>query len=156
SRKEDRERCLAAGMDDFLTKPIRPAELWAAVDRVMKAQPRRKSPNFDLFDAAVLLSGCGGDRELLQKMCQSLQARVPEHLAALRHALLDGDAPRLREAAHKCCGMLWEFSAPAGDLAGRLEDLAAGAQLDKAAPVLEQLEMMVQDLVGQLDGITVE
>src|SRR5438270_13159028 len=36
SRKEDRERCLAAGMDDFQTKPIRPADLLAAIDRVLK------------------------------------------------------------------------------------------------------------------------
>ena len=89
-------------------------------------------------------------------MCQTLTARVPEHLAALRDALRDQDAPRLREAAHKCCGMLSEFSAAAGDLAGSLEDLAAGTQLDKAAPILEQLESIAQELIKQIDGITVE
>ena len=52
--------------------------------------------------------------------------------------------------------MLSEFSATAGDLAGRLEDLAAGAQLDKAASTLEQLEAIAQELVKQMDGITVE
>jgi CheY-like chemotaxis protein len=34
-RKEDRDRCLAAGMDEFLTKPIRPVDVWAAIDRVL-------------------------------------------------------------------------------------------------------------------------
>src|SRR6202030_37778 len=37
ARKEDRERCLAAGMDDFLAKPIQVANLWAALDRVVSA-----------------------------------------------------------------------------------------------------------------------
>ena len=103
----------------------------------------------------MLLAACGGDPTLLKKMCQMLTARVPEHLAALREALRDRDAPRLREAAHKCCGMLSEFSATAGDLAGSLEDLAAGTQLEKAAPVLEQLETIAQELVRQVDGVTV-
>ena len=47
---------------------------------------------------------------MLQKMCRSLGARVPEHLAAVREALQDHDASRLREAAHKFCGMLSAFS----------------------------------------------
>src|SRR5262249_3559839 len=116
----------------------------------------RPSRRQDLLDAAVLLAACGGDPTLLRKMCQTLTARVPEHLTALGAALRDQDAPRLREAAHKCCGMLSEFSTAAGDLAGRLEELAAGAQLDKAAPILERLEAIAQELVKQIDGITVE
>jgi hypothetical protein len=52
--------------------------------------------------------------------------------------------------------MLSEFSTVAGDLAGNLEELAAGAQLDKATSILEQLEMIAQELVKQIDGITVE
>ncbi len=155
SRKEDRERCLAAGMDEFLTKPISPADLLAAVDRVLEFHSSQ-SRSLDLLDAPVLLAACGGDPTLLRRMCQTLKARVPEHLAALRGALRDQDAPRLREAAHKSCGMLSEFSAAAGDLAGDLEELAAGTQVDKAAPILEQLETTAQDLVKQIDGITVE
>src|SRR6266851_468091 len=156
SRKEDRERCLAAGMDDFQTKPIRPADLLAAIDRVLRTHSSRPSRRLDLLDAPVLLAACGGDPTLLRKMCQTLTARVPEHLAALRDALRDQDAPRLREAAHKCCGMLSEFSTVAGDLAGSLEELAAGRQLDKAAPILEQLETIAHELVKQIDGMTVE
>jgi CheY-like chemotaxis protein len=156
SRKEDRERCLAAGMDDFQTKPIRPVDLLAAIDRVLRTHSSRQSRRRDLLDAAVLLAACGSDSTLLTRMCQTLAARVPEYLAALREALRNRDAPRLREAAHKCCGMLSEFSTTAGDLAGALEDLAAGAQVDKAAAILEQLESTAHELVKQIDGITVE
>jgi len=41
TRKEDRERCFAAGMDDFLAKPIRSADLWEAVDRVTSSGHER-------------------------------------------------------------------------------------------------------------------
>jgi HPt (histidine-containing phosphotransfer) domain-containing protein len=156
SRKEDRERCLAAGLDDFQTKPIRPADLLAAIDRVLRAHSSRSSRRQDLLDAPVLLAACGGEPTLLGKMCQTLTARVTEHLAGLRDALRDQDTPRLREAAHKCCGMLSEFSTVAGDLAGHLEELAAGTRLDKAARVLEQLDTTAHELVKQVDGITVE
>src|SRR5262249_53916435 len=97
-----------------------------------------------------------GDPTLLRKMCHTLRARVPEHLAALREALRDQDAPRLREAAHKCCGMLSEVSVAAGDLAGRLEDLAVATQLDNAFPILQRLETIAQELVTLIDGITVD
>jgi CheY-like chemotaxis protein/HPt (histidine-containing phosphotransfer) domain-containing protein len=156
SRKEDRERCLAAGMDDFQTKPIRPADLLAAIDRVLTTHPSRQARRRDLLDAPVLLAACGGDPTLLGKMCQTLTARVPEHLAALREALRDQDAPRLREAAHKCCGMLSEFSAVAGDLAASLEELAARGLLPEALPVVEQLDQCATELGRLAGGLTIE
>ena len=156
SRKEDRERCLAAGMDDFQTKPIRPADLLAAIDRVLSAHSSRSSRRQDLLDAPVLLAACGGDPTLLGKMCQTLTARVPEHLAGLRDALRGQDALRLREAAHKCCGMLSEFSTVAGDLAGHLEDIAGGARLSEAPRILAQLETVTRELLLQVGDISIE
>jgi CheY-like chemotaxis protein len=153
SRKEDRERCLAAGMDDFQTKPIRPADLLTVIDRVLKIYPPRSR---DLLDARTLLAACDNDPILLRKMCLTLTARVPEHLAEMRDALREQDAPRLREAAHKCCGMLSEFSTVAGDLAGNLEDLAASSRLDKCHLILQQLGSIADELKEQIDKITVE
>ena len=93
---------------------------------------------------------------MLRKMCRSLQARVPEHLAAVRDALHDQDAPRLREAAHKFCGMLSAFSTVAGDQAADLEDLAARGLLHEALPILEELETMATELVQLAGGLSLE
>jgi two-component system sensor histidine kinase/response regulator len=156
SRKEDRERCLAAGMDDFLTKPIRRADLLAAIDRVVRRRPRQEPQRPDPVDPAVLLAACGGDSIMLQKMRRSLHARIPEHLAALREALKDQEPSRVREAAHKSCGILSAFSTVAGDLAADLEDVAASEQLDKSAPILAQLETIVGELLERIDGISID
>ena len=41
SRKEDRRQCLAAGMDDFLTKPVQAADLWAAINRTVRIRDQK-------------------------------------------------------------------------------------------------------------------
>src|SRR5262249_2170865 len=147
SRKEDRERCSRAGMDEYLAKPFTAADLWAAIDRVLRSRPPRQPPRLDLLDPPVLLAACGGDPAMLRKMCRSLQSRVPEYLAAIRDALHDQDALRLREAAHKFYGMLSAFSTVAGDQAADLEDHAAQGQLEEAQPLVERLETMTQELM---------
>ncbi len=156
SRKEDREMCLRVGMDEYLAKPYSDADLWTAIDRVLRTHPPRKPPRQDLLDPSVLLAACGGDPTMLRKMCRSLQARVPEHLAAVRDAFHNQDAPRLREAAHKFCGMLSAFSTVSGDQAANLEDVAARGLLHEALPILEELETMATELVQLTGGLSLE
>ncbi len=169
SRKEDRERCLLAGMDECLTKPYTAADLWAAMDRVLRKDEggnrkdeKDKTSSADssfatgLIDPMVLLAACGGDPAMLRKMCRRLQTLVPEDLAAVRDALHDQDTLRLREAAHKLCGTLSAFSTVAGDQAADLEDHAARGLLQEALPVVEQLDEWATELARLAGELTIE
>jgi PAS domain S-box-containing protein len=153
SRKEDRERCLAAGMDDFLAKPIQASDLWVAIDRVVGERPAADRPAPGLLDPRVLLAACGGDAAILDKICQAFRARLPDHLKAVQDALRDRDAPRLREAAHKLSGMVAAFSTVAGSVASELEDHAAQGQLEEARPLVARLQAMAEELMRLAGGL---
>jgi CheY-like chemotaxis protein len=154
SRQEDRERCLAAGMDDFLAKPVQAADLWAAMDRVVVVGPPEGLPDPGLLDPRVLLAACGGDAAILEKLCQTFRVRLPDHLEAVRDALEGRDAPRLCEAAHKLCGTLAAFSTAAGGVASELEDLAEQGRLEEARPLVGQLKTMAGELLRLVDGLS--
>ena len=97
-----------------------------------------------------------GDPAILEKICRAFRIRLPDHLAAVREALRERDAPRLREAAHKLAGMIAAFSTVAGGVASDLEDHAARGQLDEATALVERLETMSQELVRLAGGLTLE
>jgi PAS domain S-box-containing protein len=171
----ERERCLQAGMDDYLTKPVRAAELFAAIERVVGARGQGSgvrsqesgvrsqgcvsllTPEAEgLLDPAALLAACDGDAELLRKMCRSFQTFVPGRLAEVNEALRDRNAPRLREAAHKLGGMVSSFSGTAAEHAALLERLGSEGRIEEAAQAHSRLSETVERLMSVLGTLSVE
>jgi PAS domain S-box-containing protein len=174
SRKEDRERCLAAGMDDFLAKPILAADLWTAIERVLQIRgqksevrsqksqmssdptPFQLTSDPGLLDPQVLLAACGADAAILEKICQAFRGRLPEQLKAVQDTLRDRDAPRLSEAAHRLAGMVTAFSTVAGGVASELEDRAAQGDLEEVRPLVERLETMSEELMRRAGELSLD
>jgi CheY-like chemotaxis protein len=158
----ERERCLQAGMDDYLVKPVRATELFTAIDRVASGAevPRPLEPDArvadGLLDPAALLAGCDGDAELLRKLCRHFQTFVPGRLAEVGEAIRTRDASRLREAAHKLGGMASSFSATAAGAAALLEQLASQGKTEDAIQAHFQLTEIVGRLLPVLGTLSVE
>jgi HPt (histidine-containing phosphotransfer) domain-containing protein len=142
-------------MDDFQTKPVSAAALLAAIDRLVPAQAEA-GEHIGVLDPVAVLTACGDDAEALRAMCRAFQTYLPVRLTEVGDALRAQDAPRLREAAHKICALLFAFSTTAGNAASDLEDHAAEGRLDEAWPLVEHLETMGQELVRLVAGLSLE
>jgi PAS domain S-box-containing protein len=149
--KGDRERCLAAGMDAYISKPVQAAELWEAVRKLVPgaavaAAPAAAAPPLAL-DRARVLARLGGDEELLKELVGLFLADCPRLLADIDDALARGDAAKLRLTAHALKGAAGHFGAAATvDVAKRLETLGRNGNLagapETAAALKEELERL--------------
>jgi two-component system sensor histidine kinase/response regulator len=159
ARAEDRARCLAAGMDDFVIKPIDRAELWAAIERaVAMKETATATPAGALavIDAATLLAVCDEDPALLGRLCATLLGRLPRDLDELERALEARDLPRLEELAHTVKGMVVNCSPSIGELASALEDAAAAGQVEGAGAMLGRLRAMAPALMQGLEAASID
>jgi two-component system, sensor histidine kinase and response regulator len=98
----DRERFLAAGMDDYVTKPIRPDRLLAAIERQMERRPVSSQTDagadeaLPILDRETVLERLGGDQAMYDDLLVFMLENLPATLSELRQAL---DAQNLRQAS---------------------------------------------------------
>jgi len=160
SGKRDRERCIEAGMDDFIAKPVRAAEMYAMLERVTAAQPvaepETSAANSSLIDPAIVLSGCADDAALLSDMVQLFEEEAPKLLARVEAAMRSSDAELLRTAAHSLRGLVSAFSTGAANAAQALEQLGSEGGAGEAAEQYQILNNAVQELRTILPTLTIE
>jgi CheY-like chemotaxis protein len=117
----DRDRCLSAGMDGYISKPIREDELFTMIDRLVFGQsvqappaepdarpveisPEPEQARTQVFDRQGLLVRLGGNEDLVQKIVTMFFTSADEHLALLRQAARSGDAEQMLAKAHAIKG----------------------------------------------------
>jgi CheY-like chemotaxis protein len=171
--KGDQDRCLAAGMDAYLTKPLAAARLYETLERfgsLTSAAPafapttisgdfatgeQDLSEATDTFDAVGALAGVGDDVDLLSELVMVFARQAPELIAGLGAALHHRDSKVLERSAHKLKGSLGVLGAGRTlEFAARLEALARAQDWDAATRTLAALEAELPRLLHSLTEFT--
>jgi CheY-like chemotaxis protein len=158
SSARDRERCLAAGMDEFLAKPIEAAALWAVMERLVAdwplVAPRAVEPG--LLDARAILRACGQQAAVLEKLRVVFRRTLPVQLSRVRAALASGDLHELREAAHQLVGTVGAFSTVAAGVASTLEDAAIRQDRESCAALVDRLGSLCDALLDATVTLSID
>ena len=158
--KGDRERCLASGMDGYVSKPILAAELFRAIDETMAALGQRMSLSANgltasAFDPVASLARTGGDERLLGEMAALFAAECPQRMHEIREAIAGQDAEALQSAAHTLRGSVSNFrAAEAVAAVDELERMGRAGVLLGAAAAYGVLDKALQQLKPALARLT--
>ncbi|GGN05953.1 PAS domain S-box-containing protein [Actinoplanes campanulatus] len=154
---EDRARCLAAGMDEHLPKPLIPADVARVLEHWSPAAPpdlaevtaeiERRLDHLRGPDPAATAGALTG-------LLATLSAKIPEHLDRIEQALAFDDAGAIRTEAHQLMGVLANLGAgPATTACGRIESAARAGDLDAAVAAFTAARPLIRTVREAADQI---
>jgi CheY-like chemotaxis protein len=153
----DRERCLEAGMDAYVSKPIQAMDLLETMERLVpelinaESEPPLEPSVTALFDQAATLRRVDGDWKLLQELVSLFGEECAQMLETMQSAIRQQDAVRLRQAAHTLKGEVGNFGARAAvEAALRLEMMGRDWELTDADAAYAALEYALEHLIPAL------
>jgi CheY-like chemotaxis protein/HPt (histidine-containing phosphotransfer) domain-containing protein len=159
----DQDRCLAAGMDDYLAKPVQFDQLVSVLQHWLEqtsAPPASDTkdaaplpPQPDVFDRAACLNRLGGDEELMQRIIRVFLDDAKQQVANLAEALTLADSAEVCRLAHKLNGAAGSMGATAlHELAAKLEDAARDQASERLMELGAPLSLTFQTLKRVLEA----
>lgn len=160
----DRDLCFAAGMDGYLSKPVRMDSLIGEIKRLltppaasatMEDSPHLGGPAMPMIDYAQALDRVGGDRELLAELAGLFLDEYPRLLSISNAGIENNDLPAAAAAAHQFKGLLAQFGSTQGrQLALALESAAKTGDAVASSEALDHLSTHLDELRGTFDRIS--
>ena len=165
--ESDRQRCLDAGMDDYVTKPIDKARLFTAIECFFSDVTRVTAPALapagspppaaHVFDRAAALERVDGDAGLLREVTALFLEDTPSLLRQIREGIASQDCQAVERAAHTLKGSVSNFGAKSvQELAFQLESLTHDGHLQGADEIFRQLEQQMALLNPALEALMKE
>jgi len=161
--KGDRERFLEAGMDSYVAKPVRPKDLfkavedWAATTPIVESNAPAPRSAAEAMDPDVARERLGGDSELLVELAGLFLDECPRLLSEIRCAVARKDGKALERAADSLRGSVANFAAAtAMAAAAALAQMGRQGQWESAAEACAALEAEIEGLKEALANIMVE
>ncbi len=165
--KGDREKCLEAGMDDYVAKPINPEKLFRIIEKLAhgsndkgKEPPssqRNDTRSEDVFDMSKAMEVLAGDRGLFQEIAHMFLESLPAHIAEIRKGIARGDSHALERSAHSLKGSVGNFGARrASDVAYRLEKLGKDGKTREAENEFSTLKKELTALEAEMKSVLEE
>lgn len=158
--KGDREECINAGMDDYLSKPINPKELGERLNHWLPLSKRTEDEDSGtikiiktkVFDQQALIERIDGDEELLETILEMFVENIPDRLDAIKTAIDNNDITLLKREAHSLKGAAATISADRiTELAQQLEELKINGNLSKVKSILALLYLEFEQLKTTLE-----
>jgi CheY-like chemotaxis protein len=152
--KGDREKCLAAGMDDYISKPLYPKDLKGVIQRALSGLPPRKDVTEEqfgimskrVFDRDDLVRRIGCDEDVLEEILQGFIDDYSVNLEKLQQALSDRNSDTTQRLVHLMKGAAANMSAnPLRELFSRLESVLQKGEISHAAVLLHQIQKEFDD-----------
>ena len=160
----DREQCLAAGMDAYIAKPVRPVELNAVIDQIMATgtasrvtqRPAQHTAGAaPAVDEEAFRALLGNDDQLIEEIIALFIEEGPRLLTQVRAAVAAGEPSGLQHASHALKGSVGNMAAARAVEAARvLEIMGRDQRLDDAPQALAVLERELDDVMRALRGLS--
>jgi CheY-like chemotaxis protein/HPt (histidine-containing phosphotransfer) domain-containing protein len=153
----DQERCLQAGMDGYITKPLNGEDLLHWVRHYAAGLERGNTEDTNHPEdrrielRTEILSRFAGREDLLRKVARLFREDYPRHLEAIHRSLLQEDIPALVKSAHSLKGSIGVFTAAnAYEAASNLEMMGREANLSTARQAFDDVQAGVDELMNVL------
>jgi PAS domain S-box-containing protein len=153
--KGDRERCLAAGMDAYISKPIQFEELIEVTESFAEQSTAEPVSVENAWDIELALSRVGGDQALLADLAKIFCEQSPKLLSAIETSIAEKNLPALKRGAHSIRSAISTFAAQrASDIAAELEESSRPEGFDQYRETFSTLKALVEELQSDLQKLS--